>query len=177
VLSSYVQVGLTRGLDLTARLGPALTLTLTLRLPLTSRLKRVLLLLNSRVPIQTGRVEVDAGSLPTKSADRWLSRHSDIHTPDHILLGVRQVVRIQRTDDILPWVLVSVFTSVWALLGRLVPASLQLRVQEASGEVGRGGRRDILYEILGISRNLPIFEEIIEALAARRGLLGGGGPT
>ena len=68
----------------------SLTLTLTLRLPLSrlpSSLKSVLLFLNRPIAVETLEIEIHRGSFLERTL-LGLGSDGDIHSPDHILLGV-----------------------------------------------------------------------------------------
>ena len=88
-------------------------------------LQSVLLLLDSLVPVQVFDIEIHRGST-LEHALFVLCSDCNIHAPEHILLGVREVVFIHRIDDTLPGVLVRKLAPIRAFLGRLVPAGLQL---------------------------------------------------
>jgi hypothetical protein len=94
-----------------------------LRLSLTSSLKSVLLLLNRLIAPETLEIEIHRGSF-LKRTLLGLGRDGDIHAPDHVLLGVRQIVRVQRIDDVFPGMLIRPFASIRLLLPRLIPTGL-----------------------------------------------------
>lgn len=127
------------------RIGLALTLTC-----LTSIIQRLLLLLDSLVPVHIFDVEIHRVSRPGEYPPCFLCSDCNIHAPEHILLGVREVVFIHRIGDILPWVLVWKLASVRAFLWRFVPTGLQLAVQETPGKVHRIFHGYVRDEILGI---------------------------
>ena len=139
-------LGVIEGVPVCVGRGLDLTLTLTC---LTSLIQRVLLLLDSLVPVQVFDIEIHRGST-LEHALFVLCSDCNIHAPEHILLGVREVVFIHRIDDTLPGVLVRKLASIRAFLGRLVPTGLQLGVQETPGKVCRLVHGDVRDEILGI---------------------------